>query len=426
MKRARRLRPNRLVYPIVGFLLLTAIGCSKKETTEAPVVTVETATAEKRTIQQIVTSEAILFPRDQAAITPKVSAPVKAFYVNRGSRVHRGELLALLENRDLAAAEVENKGTYEQAQAEYGIATSSTLPEAWQKAEFDLKTAKDAYEAEQKVYTARLNLYQQGALPRKEFDQTVVSLAQAKATYELAQKHVTALEAAGKKDQLKSATAQLTTAKGKYEGAAAQLSYTEIRSPIEGVVTERPLYAGETAPAGTPLLVVMDTSSIIARAHIPEREAALLKIGDPAILKTAGGGQMQGTVTLVSPALDPNSTTVETWVTADNREGLLRPGDTANVQIIARTVNDAIVVPVSALLRTPEGESVVMVVGDDGLAHQVSVESGIRNGDRVQITKGLAGGEKVITTGAYGLPDKTRVKLAGGGNAGAQPRPDKS
>ncbi len=111
------------------------VSCSKKPEETEPVVTVQTAVAQRGTIQQIISAEAVLFPRDQAAITPKVVAPVKTFYVNRGSRVHRGELLAVLENRDLAAAEVENKGTYEQAQAAYGLATSSALPEEWQKAE---------------------------------------------------------------------------------------------------------------------------------------------------------------------------------------------------------------------------------------------------------------------------------------------------
>ena len=88
----------------------------------------QTAVAQRGTIQQIISAEAILFPRDQAAITPKIVAPVRTFYVNRGSRVHsRPSLLAVLENRDLAAAEVENKGTYEQAQAAYGLETSSAL-----------------------------------------------------------------------------------------------------------------------------------------------------------------------------------------------------------------------------------------------------------------------------------------------------------
>ena len=401
-----------LISLIAGLLAVTAISCSKGEKEAEPVVTVQAAVAERGTIEQVIIADAILFPKDQAAITPKIAAPVKAFYVNRGSPVHRGELLAVMENRDLAAAEVENKGAYEQAQATYGIATSSSLPEEWQKAEYDLKAAKQEYEAQQKIYDSRKVLYEQGALPRKEFDQSAVAVIQAKENYEIAQRHLTALEAAGKKDQMKLAKGQLTSAQGKYEGAAAQLSYSEIRSPIDGVVTERPLYPGETAPAGTPLLVIMDTSSVIARAHIPQAAAAALKVGDAATITAPGNVQVNGKVTLVSPALDPNSTTVEVWVAAPNTEGSLRPGTTATVQMIARTVNDAIIVPAAALLKTPDGASTVMVAGADGKAHQVSVEAGIRQGDRLQITKGLSGGEKVIITGAYGLPDNTKVKIA--------------
>jgi multidrug efflux pump subunit AcrA (membrane-fusion protein) len=79
--------------------------------------------------------------------------------------------------------------------------------------------------------------------------------------------------------------------------------------------------------------------------------------------------------------------------------------------MVAKTVNDAIVVPASAVLKTPEGAMSVMIV-QDGQAQQVDVETGIRDRDRVQITKGLSGGETVIVRGSYGLPDKTKVKIA--------------
>jgi RND family efflux transporter MFP subunit len=390
--------------------LFTVTACSKKEAEPQPVVTVQTAPAERGTIQHIVNAEAVLFPRDQAAITPKIVAPVRTFYVNRGSPVHRGQLLAVLENRDLAAAEIENKGAYEQAQATYGLETSSALPEEWQKAELDFKTSKEAYEAEQKVYDSRRILFQQGAMPRKELDASAVSLAQAKATYDLAQQHLTALQSAGKRDQLKSAKGQLTSAEGKYQGAAAQLAYTEIRSPINGVVTDRPTYPGETPAPGTPLLTVMDTSLVTARAHIPQSEAAALKTGDAATINAPGDVHVSGKVTVVSPALDPNSTTVEVWVEAANPDGRLRPGTTVTVAMVAQTINNAIVVPGAALQKTPDGGNVVMIVNQDR-AHQVAVEAGIREGDRVQITKGLSGGETVIVSGGYALPDNTQVKV---------------
>jgi HlyD family secretion protein len=396
---------------IVGAGLLLLPSCSKKEQETEPEVTVQAANAAKQTIRQMIRTEAVLFAKNQAAITPKIIAPVKTFYVNRGSRVHAGQLLAVLENRDLAAAETETKGSYHQAEATYQIETTSALPEEWQKAEYDLKAARENYDAEQKVYDNRKNLFQQGALPRKDYDQAAVALIQAKSQYEIASMHMAALQSAGKKQQLKSAEGQLISAKGKYEGAAAQLGYSEVRSPINGVVTDRPTYPGETPPPGTPLLTVMDTSSVIAKVHIPQDQAKLLKAGDAAAIAAPGDIEVAGRVTLVSPALDPNSTTVEVWVEAPNADGHLRPGAAVALKMTAQTVNDAVVVPASAVLKTPEGATSVMIISN-GHARQVEVETGIRDEDHVQITKGLAGGELVIVRGSYGLPDKTKVKVA--------------
>ena len=408
---ARRIFPAIGLSLIVGVSLLLLMSCSKKEQETEPEVTVQTAQAEKQSIRQIIRSEAVLFPKNQAAITPKIVAPVKKFYVNRGSRVHTGQLLAVLENRDLAAAETENKGSYQQAEANYGIETSSALPEEWQKAEYDLKAAKESYDGQQKIYDSRKKLFEEGALPRKDFDSSAVALIQAKSQYEIAAMHMTALQIAGKKQQKQAAEGQLTSAKGKYEGAAALLAYSEVRSPIDGVVTDRPTYEGETPAPGTPLMTLMDTSSVIARTHIPQDQAVQLKPGDAATIHAPGGIEVTGKVSLVSPALDPNSTTVEVWIEAANPDGRLRPGTTVTVEMLARTVDYAIVIPASALLKTPDGATTVMIVRD-GHAQQVEVELGVREDDRVQIIKGVAGGETVIVRGSYGLPDKTKVKIA--------------
>ncbi len=396
---------------IVAIALLLLTSCSKKEDEAGPEVSVQAAKAEKRSIRQVIRSEAVLYPKNQAAITPKIVAPVKQFYVNRGSHVHAGQLLATIENRDLTAAETETKGSYHQAEATYQIETSSALPEEWQKAEYDLKAAKENFDAQQKIYDSRKKLYDEGALPRKDYDQSLVTLTQAKSQFEIASMHMAALQKAGKKEQLKSAEGQLTSAKGKYEGAAAQLAYSEIRSPIDGVVTDRPTYAGETPPPGTPLLTVMDTSSVIAKAHIPQDQAVQLKVGNTATMKGPGDIEVKGKVTLVSPALDANSTTVEIWVEAPNADGRLRPGSSVTLEAVANNLNDAVVVPVSAVLKSAKGASTVMVI-QDGKAMQTEVETGIREGDLVQITKGLSGGETVIVGGSYGLPDKTKVKIA--------------
>ena len=438
--KAHSTRVSEAVCVVAVAMTLFLSACSKEPAEKEPIVPVQIAPVEKTTLQHTVTAEAVLFPLQQSAITPKVSAPVKTFYVTRGSPVHEGELLAVLEHQDLAAAAEDTKGSYDQAQAAYELSTGADLPAEMQKAQLETQAAKQLLDAQQKIYDSRQELFQQGALPRKELDQSGVDLTQARNQYEMAQKHLEALQAIGKQQTLKSAAGQLESAKGKYLGAQAQLSYSEIRSPINGVIADRPLYPGEMASAGTPLLTVMDVSRIIARAHIPEQEAALLKLGDKATItvpgiadgdasnpekpnvdkssadksgddKSSDDQPVEGKITVISPALDPNSTTVEIWVEAKNPRLRLKPGTSVQLSILARTIPDALVIPASSLLTAEDGSTSVMLAGSDNRAHQKTVKVGVRQGSQVQIVEGVQAGDHVVSSAAYGLPDNTRITV---------------
>ena len=188
-------------------------GCSKEPVEKEPVVTVQVASVEKTNIEHTVTAQAVLFPLVQSAIVPKISAPVKSFLVSRGSRVHQGQLLAVLEHEDLAAAAQDMKGNYDQAQATYEISTAADLPAEMQKAQLEMQAAKQMLDAQQKVFDSRQDLFQQGALPRKELDQAGVDLTQARNQYEIARKHFEAMQAVGRQQTLKSAAGQLESAK---------------------------------------------------------------------------------------------------------------------------------------------------------------------------------------------------------------------
>jgi HlyD family secretion protein len=406
---SRALAPGIYIFAVLlSYLFLSS--CSRQSGEKETAVPVQVVAVRQTTIQRTVTAAATLFPLQQAAITPKISAPVKVFYVKRGDRVHKGQLLAVLENRDLRAAAQENKGGYDQAQAAYETTTAASLPEEVQKAQLDAAAAKKVLDAQQKIYDSRQDLYGQGALPRKELDQAGVDLTNARNQYEITERHLDRLVAVGSQQTLKSASGQLESAKGKYLGAEAQLSYSEIRSPIDGVITERPLYPGEMAAAGTALLTVMDISQVVGRAHIPQPEAALLKIGDRATVTVPGEEKpVEGKVTVLSPALDPNSTTVEIWVQMKNPGRRLKPGTSVQVSMLAQTLPDALVIPAAALLIAQDGGASVMLASPDGRAHQKSVQVGIRQADQIQILEGLETGEKIVASGAYGLPDNARI-----------------
>ena len=181
---------------LLPIVLLSA--CSRKSTVEAPesepVVTVEIAVTQSATIERKITSDAVLFPLRQAAIVPKISAPVAKFYVERGSRVTAGQLLAELENRDLAGALAESQGSYEQAQAAYENTVRGAVPEEQQKAELDVQGAKQSVDALQKVYESRQALFKDGAISGKEVDEALVSLTQARNQMDIAQKHLQSLQ----------------------------------------------------------------------------------------------------------------------------------------------------------------------------------------------------------------------------------------
>jgi len=138
----------------------------------------------------------------------------------------------------------------------------------------------------------------------------------------------------------------------------------------------------------------------------------LLKLGNPATISAPDEEEpVQGKVTIISPALDPNSTTVEIWIQAKNPAQHLKPGTSVRVSMLAKTVPDALVIPASSLLTAEDSKTSVMVAGSDGRAHQRKVKAGIREGNEVQIVDGLQAGERVVSTGAYGLPDNTKITV---------------
>src|SRR5262249_24735748 len=155
-------------------------------------------------------------------------------------------------------------------------------------------------------------------------------------------------------------------------------------------ITERAVWEGELASAGTPLFTVMDLSRVVARGNVPLDQAARLKVGDDATIKPGdGSGEVPAKVTVVSSAVDPNTTTAQVWVEAVNPKERLRSGGSVRVFMVASKVQNALVVPPSALLPTAEGETVVLVVGTDSLAHEKKIEIGIREPDKVQIVSGV-------------------------------------
>lgn len=406
---------NICIYLLLFSAALLSAGCSRKQAAdsgdaEAAATPVQVAVAKQQPLDRVITTEGVLYPLQQASITPKISAPVSRFLVQRGDHVHTGQLLAVLEDRDLRASAQESKELYDQAQAAYVTTTNATMPEDLTKAQADVESARQALDAAKKVLASRENLLREGAIAQKLVDDARVAEVQAQSTFDTANEHLKSLQNVGRVEQVKSAQAQMDAAKAHYQSVAAQVSYAEIRSPMNGVVSDRPLNLGDVAAAGSPVFTIVDISRVIARANVPAQQASALRVGQRATI-SSGGAELTGKVTVVSPAVDPSTTTLQVWVEAPNPGEKLKLGSTVQVAINAGAVPDAIVVPVAALLSSDEGGEQVMIAGSDGLAHEQKVETGIRSGDDVQILSGVKPGDQVITQGALGLDDKAKIEI---------------
>jgi len=400
-----------LALAVVALPLMLLTACKKTAEPMAD-VTVQAEQPEQGSITERITADAFLAPVAQAAIQPKITAPVKKIYVERGQRVHAGELLAVLENSDLTAAALDNQGAFEAAQASYNTATKAQVPEDALKAESDFAQAKANLDLAQSIVTARKQLFAQGAIPGRDLDTAQAALVEAQAAYDAAQKHLDSMRNVTREAALKQAQGDLTSAEGKLKGAQAQVSYSEIRSPIDGYVTDRPVFAGETAQAGTPLITVMETATLLAKTHIAQAQAQMLKIGADAEIHAPGvSNAIPAKISMISPALDAGSTTVEVWLKIDNKSGTLKAGTPVKVSMPGRTVTDTMKIPVAAVMSADDGSKFVMVINDKSKAQKMKVNLGVTDGTDVQILGGIDSTDQVITGGGYGLDPGTKVKI---------------
>jgi multidrug efflux pump subunit AcrA (membrane-fusion protein) len=405
-------------------------GCKKAASDEdeaagASAVSVQAEHPTVGPLSEQIAADAILAPLAQAALAPKISAPVRAEYVQRGAHVRKGQLLLTLEDRDLQGNAVDSRGAVSSAQAAYTTATQATIPEDVQKAQLDVDQAKANLEVASRVADERKRLLSQGAIAGRDVDTAVAAAVQAQATYDTAVKHLQSVQNTTRHTDAQSAQGQLTSAQGRLINAEAQVGYASLRSPIDGVVTDRPLFPGETATAGTPAITVMDTGSLIAKLHLAQASAQKLRVGDKAELTIPGFDEPQSaTVSLISPALDPGSTTVEVWLKLANPEGRYKVGTPVHATLHGTTIPNAVQVPANAIVPGEDGGTNVLVVGPDSTAKKRAVTLGIRTPDKVQILNGVTPADTVITEGGYGLDDGTKVKIGGKDEDSGGDKPD--
>jgi RND family efflux transporter MFP subunit len=401
-----------LVIVVIVWRLRTSATEAEPEVT--PTVTVKVAKVEKGEIAAPVTAVGTIWPREKADVSAKISAQIKRMGLLKNKVVRAGEVIALLESRDLQAQRAEAVAALNEARANERSVVTGTIPKTNAEDRKALLDARAKVNNARATYERRRALFEKGGISKKDLEASQLELTTAEDELRLQEQTVSLRERSLNPNDRALAAARTAQAQQRVATLDAQLSYATIRSPITGIVIDQFQYEGEFASAGGKLLTIADTSTVIVKAPFSDTAVAQLKPGDPAaILPTdTSAEEMKGQITLLSRSSDPANRTVEVWVTLGNGDGKLRANGAAQVTVFANSKNDAVVVPASAvtLEASNADEGTIMVVDAQNVAHETKVTIGIRTPDKIEIIAGLQGGETVVVEGNYALPDGTKVE----------------
>jgi membrane fusion protein (multidrug efflux system) len=244
---------------------------------------------------------------------------------------------------------------------------------------------------------------------RLEVAQTEANLRKLERDYnrqlELSQKGLVA------KGTAENAKFDLDALRAAYDSGRLELSYTDIRAPIDGVVSARYIKLGNTIAQNAPTFRVTDLDPLVAYVHIPEKEFRKLAPQQTAeiVVDALGGERFAGAISRISPTVDPKTGTFRARVEVPDPSRRLKPGMFGRVHIVYERREDALQLPRAAIVDA-DGEQSVFVV-EDGKAAQRPVRTGLASNGWVEVVEGLDGTEKVVVVGQGGLKTGTAVKV---------------
>lgn len=196
-----------------------------------------------------------------------------------------------------------------------------------------------------------------------------------------------------------------------YDLARLQLSYTEIRAPIDGVLSQRMIKVGNTIKPNDVLFRVTDLEPLLAYVHVPERELGRLKVGQPARVQVDAVPEQAfiGSIARISPTVDPETATFKATIEVADPSAHLKPGMFARIGIVYERREQALQIPRTAIVDNEDGPTVFVVEKDK--ADQRPIRVGLANAGFVEVISGLKGDEQVVVVGQGGLKSGNAVRV---------------
>lgn len=357
---------------------------------------------------------------DAVQLSSTVDGPIDFFPWREGDAVAAGERLVVIK-RDTFRAELDaTRAALKVAQAKLADLRSGTRPEEIDKGRQAVEEAERNAEFEETDLERVRKLAEIGAVPGEDLDKARVRSTAAKAKLESARRHLDMLKTGPTRTEIAVQESLVEEATAKLALAEARFNECVITAPFAGTITKTYIRPGDMALARTPLLEMTDMGSLVLRFAVPESHAMAVRVGQTVTfeLDALKGETFSTRVVRVYPELDPQMRTRLVEASLIDIDGIA-PHMFARVTLEIESAEGALVVPVEAVLVSPEGQRIGFVI-EDGMAVRRELSLGIEHGSRVQVVSGLKAGEKIAVAGNEQLRPGMPVRVAGE-QAGGQP-----
>ena len=342
----------------------------------ARATTVEVRDVTQATISDQIRAYGSVRAQDNVRVTPQVSERVLRINADLGDTVRAGQTLAKLND--------------------------VTFREQMERDRAQVEQARIAANRDSLNFTRQQELFRSELISQAELDN-------ARSTY------------AATRAQLQSALAALAS-------SMQNLNYTEVKSPVTGVVTRRNASPGDVVGNGTTFFEISNLVGYEIRLNLPLNDWRNTRIGQTVEMRPTGGAEfnVRGTVSRISPEIDPVTGLGEVVISLTNRGEGVFPGMLMEARINVETKNNVVVIPRSAMVENvqtviePESNVIrlsrtyaAFISQGDSVAVRRELELGIQQGDRIEVLSGLQPGDKLIITGQTSLEDQSRIRISG-------------
>ncbi|MCX7918703.1 MAG: efflux RND transporter periplasmic adaptor subunit [bacterium] len=400
---------------LLSFFIFIFIGCSKQKAEmkdpNADAVHVEVAEAIQQDFQRVYRASGEIEPIQSAAVSPDISGKLVKLLVQEGSYVRKGQVLAQLDDIPLTAQYEQAKAALKLAEANLEKARTGVRPQELEIAKQAVQQAKVTLNMSTTDLARTENLYKAGVATKQELDAANVRVKVAMAQYQTALENLKLAEEGARKEDKLAAEAGYEQAKAAVELVKDQLDKTRIRSPFDGIITKKYHDIGEVVMPSVPVFRVETVNPMKAVIRIPQEDVGQIKLGQMASITLPTYEIVTGKVSLISPAVEAGNRSVKIEISVDNPNRNIKSGMFIRAEILIDTFKGAIIIPKSAVQKTPDGKNLFIYTVQNNLAKRTPITVKLIQDETVVVDQGITAGVKVVIRGADRLTDNTKVKL---------------